>query len=133
MFTSITLRYIGEKLSIDSISTSLGVLPTASGSSGDSVKSTSGKERVLKAGFWEWSIKAESDQINQINDQIESFGSVFNKVLDKLGSQLGCSHSWIDIHIIEDAENFPVSLPINSKSMSILSKAGLLIDLTISN
>jgi hypothetical protein len=133
MFTSITLRYIGEAIEPASITSSLGVAPTKHGCSGDLVSSTSGKGRVLKTGFWEWSIKGDSDHSTQLNDQVAKFTDVFGLVYPKLSSQLNCSHSWIDIHIIEENENFPLSFSISNDAMKALSSTGLPIDITVTN
>ncbi len=133
MFTSITLRYVGGSLDPQLITSSLEVLPTKYGKAGDVVNSTSGKGRVLKKGFWEWSKKADSGDKSQLNDQIAEFESVFHKVFDKLNTQKNCLHAWVDIHIIEESESFPISFPLSSKSIITLGKTGLLVDVTITN
>ena len=44
MFLSITLRYIGNSLDPQSITSSLGVIPTKCGKAGDVIGSTSGDD-----------------------------------------------------------------------------------------
>ena len=133
MLISTTLRYTGESLNADNVTSSLGVEPTSSANAGDVVKTTSGGERVLKSGFWEWAIKVDCDDINKVNEQIAEFADVFKDVFGKLSCQNNCTHSWIDIHVIDDLEVFSVSLPLNIQSLKVLNQSGLLVDITFRN
>lgn len=142
MLISFTLRYLGESLDPDLITSSLGVLPTECRKKGEKIVSPRAKVRFIKKGYWEWSIKddcenltrltPESCVLNSLDRLISDFEITFGKVYRLLNSQLNCEHSWIDIHIVSDEElGAPVSFVMSSKSMSILSKTGLLVDFTI--
>lgn len=141
MFISLTLRYLGDNLDPKDITTSLGVLPTNSQIKGDEIISSRGKKRVVKKGYWEWSVKSDRSGLSEERDQsgllvqldklVSIFEHTFKDVINILDAQPNCQHSWIDIHIIEDSDDLSISFPLNNKSMLILSKTGLLIDFTV--
>ena len=143
MFISFTLRYIGDNLDPKIITESLGISPTESQIKGDVIVSQRGKSRIIKKGFWEWSIKSdcndqdeerdESGILVQLDRLVSSFESSFREVLHILNAQPNCEHSWIDIHVIGDRDGSSISFPLNNKSMRTLSKTGLLIDFTVTN
>ena len=141
MLISFTLRYLGDNLDPKNITAALDVLPTESRIKGEEVVSPQGKKRIIKNGFWEWSIKSdcsaqaeerdESGVLVQLDRLVLNFESTFREVISVLDAQPNCQNSWIDIHVVADDGNSSISFPLSNKSMYTLSKTGLLVDFTV--
>ncbi|MFT7562351.1 MAG: hypothetical protein ACI93R_004289 [Flavobacteriales bacterium] len=139
MLISLTLRYLGESLDPEVITSTLGVSPTECRVKGEKVVSPRGKVRIIKKGYWEWSVKNDcsdlpekiDESVIQLDKLVADFDAIFHDVIGLLNTPLNCEHSWIDIHIVSDETGASVSFPLSNKSMSILGKTGLLVDFTI--
>jgi hypothetical protein len=133
MLISITLRFTGDLLDPEEITSILDVIPHVSRRKGDVRIYSSQKEVVSKFGLWEWRSKDSSETL-AITAHIDRLKSVFEHAYDLFPNLPNVKNSWVDICIVgsevEGADS-SVSFLLDKESMVKLSEIGLPVEFTI--
>jgi hypothetical protein len=131
MLITLRLRFHGDLLDPEAVSSLLKVTPNLSVKKG-SVKSISnGKEILEQTSRWEWYSEDPSKTLS-VDDHISKLGALFVNVLGELHRIPNCEYSWIDLSIIHmsDSVDSKVSVLLNSRSISIIGEIGIPLELS---
>ncbi|WP_273544224.1 DUF4279 domain-containing protein [Luteimonas saliphila] len=127
-FCSISIYLYGNSISLESVSTMLGLAPTRSRNRGDLRVTSSGSEVVQKIGFWEYRVKVNVDKVSS-----SLIGLMDLVKCDRLVGHAGIEKAELDIFVPFDSEGtengFSMELP--SDFLARLSKLG--VDLVITS